>query len=163
MTASSARARSPPRNTNVHSNSNAQPENSHEGTARAARGSCSARPCSCRPSPRTASSCTTPCRARSTGPCRPSRIPTCTSCKSCAAKVTWEIRDFSPVGDGLCRPARRSLLQAGCGLTLHPPFFSIVEWHFVHSFVLAEIQLLVSESSLHFCNQRLTIGQQHGR
>jgi hypothetical protein len=46
---------------------------------------------------------------------------------------------------------------------LQPPFFSMVEWHFVHSFVLAEIQLLVSESSLHFLSQRLTMGQQHGR
>lgn len=47
--------------------------------------------------------------------------------------------------------------------TLHPPFFSIVEWHLLHSFVFAEIQLLVSESSLHFLTHLLTIGQQHGR
>lgn len=46
---------------------------------------------------------------------------------------------------------------------MHPPFFSIVEWHLVHSLVLAEIQLLVSESSLHFLSHLRTMGQQHGR
>lgn len=49
------------------------------------------------------------------------------------------------------------------GRTLQPPFFSIVEWHLLHSLVFAEIQLLVSESSLHFLTHRRTIGQQHGR
>ena len=70
----------------------------------------------------------------------------------CRGQYRWSVPFF-----------RRPPLPGWLGLTLHPPFFSIVEWHLVHSFVLAEIQLLVSESSLHFCNQRLTIGQQHGR
>lgn len=33
---------------------------------------------------------------------------------------------------------------------LQPPFFSILTWHFGHSFVLAATQFAVSESSLHF-------------
>jgi hypothetical protein len=33
---------------------------------------------------------------------------------------------------------------------LQPPFFSMVELHFGHSFVFADIQLAVSESSSHF-------------
>ena len=57
----------------------------------------------------------------------------------------------------------RRAARARSKRTLHPPFFSIVEWHFVHSLVFALIQLLVSESSAHFLSQRFAIGQQHGR
>lgn len=46
---------------------------------------------------------------------------------------------------------------------LHPPFFSIVEWHLSHSFVLALIQLDVSLSSAHFFHQSLAIRQMTGR
>jgi hypothetical protein len=45
---------------------------------------------------------------------------------------------------------------------LQPPFFSIVEWHLGHSFVLAEIQLAVSESSSHFFNHIFTSVQGAG-
>ena len=38
---------------------------------------------------------------------------------------------------------------------LQPPFFSIAELHFGQSLVLAEIQLQVSESSLHFLSHFL--------
>jgi hypothetical protein len=41
---------------------------------------------------------------------------------------------------------------------LHPPFFSIVEWHFGHSLVCADIQFAVSESSSHFFCHFLTSG-----
>jgi hypothetical protein len=39
---------------------------------------------------------------------------------------------------------------------LQPPFFSIVELHFGHSLVLADIQFAVSESSSHFLTHLLT-------
>jgi hypothetical protein len=45
---------------------------------------------------------------------------------------------------------------------LQPPFFSIVETHLGHSFVLAEIQLAVSESSSHFLSHFFTNGQGAG-
>lgn len=45
---------------------------------------------------------------------------------------------------------------------LQPPFFSIVASHLMHSFVCAEIQLAVSESSAHFFNQSFTKGQIQG-
>jgi hypothetical protein len=45
---------------------------------------------------------------------------------------------------------------------LHPPFFSIVEWHLGHSFVLADIQFAVSESSSHFLSHFFTSAQGAG-
>lgn len=42
---------------------------------------------------------------------------------------------------------------------LHPPFFSMVEWHLGHSLVWADIQFAVSESSSHFFCHFLTSGQ----
>jgi hypothetical protein len=45
---------------------------------------------------------------------------------------------------------------------LQPPFFSIVDAHFGHSFVLAEIQFAVSESSSHFLSQSFTSEQGAG-
>ncbi len=46
---------------------------------------------------------------------------------------------------------------------LHPPFFSIVLAHFMHSFVFAIIQFEVSESSAHFFSHALTYLQVRGR
>lgn len=91
---------------------------------------------------------------------RPNRTHACTSCTSCANEqiiemnnVKYRIWVFSMgwIGKVELEP-----------LTLHPPFFSMVEWHLVHSLVLAEIQLAVSLSSSHFCNQSLTMGHIHG-
>lgn len=45
---------------------------------------------------------------------------------------------------------------------LHPPFFSIVEWHLSHSLVLALIQFEVSLSSAHFLRQNLATLQRTG-
>lgn len=39
---------------------------------------------------------------------------------------------------------------------LQPPFFSMVDWHLVHSLVFACSQLDVSESSAHFFSHSLT-------
>jgi len=39
---------------------------------------------------------------------------------------------------------------------LQPPFFSMVETHFGHSFVFADIQFAVSESSSHFLTHFFT-------
>ena len=46
---------------------------------------------------------------------------------------------------------------------LHPPFFSIVLWHLLHSFVLLLIQFAVSLSSLHFCSHIFATAQMTGR
>ena len=46
---------------------------------------------------------------------------------------------------------------------LQPPFFSIVDWHFVHSLVLACSQFEVSESSAHFFSHCRTTLQRTGR
>lgn len=46
---------------------------------------------------------------------------------------------------------------------LHPPFFSIVLWHLLHSFVLLLIQFAVSLSSLHFCSHIFATAQMIGR
>jgi hypothetical protein len=43
---------------------------------------------------------------------------------------------------------------------LQPPFFSMVELHLGHSFVFADIQLAVSESSSHFLSHLFT--NEHG-
>jgi hypothetical protein len=45
---------------------------------------------------------------------------------------------------------------------LQPPFFSIVELHLGHSFVLADIQFAVSLSSSHFFNHFFTSAQGQG-
>jgi hypothetical protein len=45
---------------------------------------------------------------------------------------------------------------------LHPPFFSMVEAHFGHSLVFADIQFAVSESSSHFLSHCLTSEQGAG-
>jgi hypothetical protein len=45
---------------------------------------------------------------------------------------------------------------------LQPPFFSIVEPHLGHSFVFAEIQFAVSESSSHFFSHFFTRLQGQG-
>jgi len=45
---------------------------------------------------------------------------------------------------------------------LQPPFFSIDALHLGHSLVFTEIQLAVSESSLHLFNHLVTKVQIHG-
>lgn len=42
------------------------------------------------------------------------------------------------------------MIKKGVTAYLHPPFFSIVLIHLLHSFVLLLIQFAVSLSSLHF-------------
>ena len=46
---------------------------------------------------------------------------------------------------------------------LHPPFFSIVLWHLLHSFVFVLIQFAVSLSSRHFCNHSFDTAHTNGR
>ena len=46
---------------------------------------------------------------------------------------------------------------------LHPPFFSIVLWHLLHSFVLLLIQFAVSLSSSHFFSHIFATLQITGR
>jgi hypothetical protein len=57
---------------------------------------------------------------------------------------------------------QNSFLHLRHVMWLHPPFFSIVEPHLGHSFVLADIQLAVSESSSHFFNHFFTRLQGQG-
>lgn len=45
---------------------------------------------------------------------------------------------------------------------IQPPFFSVMLAHLGHSLVLAESQLLVSESSSHFFNHILVRAQMEG-
>lgn len=75
--------------------------------------------------------------------------------------VMWLQREKGK-GDTGQQPMTRGQ-RVGAKAHLHPPFFSIVLWHLVHSFVLALIQLLVSESSAHFFFHSLAILQMTGR
>jgi hypothetical protein len=103
----------------------------------------------------TGCSCTSSYRAPAKGPCRPSKTRACISCRSCGYKRTscggWE------------RDVRNDKDWEKEGTNLQPPFFSIVEWHLSHSFVFAEIQFDVSESSEHFLSQTLATLQTTGR
>ena len=56
----------------------------------------------------------------------------------------------------MCLPLACGSRQAINIAHLQPPFFSIVDWHLVHSFVFACSQFAVSESSMHFFSHTLT-------
>lgn len=88
-------------------------------------------------------------------PCTPNKTRICTFYKSCdcirlrrwCVSAIYERKERVNLLNILL-----FLLQLLPLLLLLLPFFSIVDWHLPHSFVLADIQFAVSESSWHFFN-----------